>query len=36
MGIMGYGNGCPRLPLTPLSDKGWVVLDPILMDLGIA
>lgn len=36
MGIMGYGNGCPRLPLTPLSDSGRAILDPILKDLGIA
>lgn len=36
MGIMGYGNGCPRLPLTPLSENGKAVLDPILKDLGIA
>ncbi len=36
MGIMGYGDGRPRLPLTPLSDNGKKVLDPILKDLGIA
>lgn len=36
MGIMGYGNGCPRLPLTPLSESGRAVLDPILKELGIA
>lgn len=35
MGTMGYGNGCPRLPLTPLSDNGKAVLDPVLRDLGI-
>lgn len=35
MGTMGYGNGCPRLPLTPLSESGKKVLDPILRDLGI-
>ena len=35
MGTMGYGNGCPRLPLTPLSDSGKAVLDPILRELGI-
>ena len=33
--VMG-GNGCPRLPLTPLSENGKAVLDPILRDLGIA
>lgn len=36
MGRMGYGDGSPRLPLTPLSDNGRAVLDPILDDLGIA
>ncbi len=35
MGTMGYGNGYPRLPLTPLSEAGREVLDPILKDLGI-
>ena len=35
MGTMGYGNGCPRLPLTPLSENGQGILDPILRDLGI-
>lgn len=35
MGTMGYGNGCPRLPLTPLSENGRSILDPILKDLGI-
>ena len=35
MGTMGYGNGFPRLPLTPLSDSGKAVLDPILRELGI-
>lgn len=35
MGTMGYGNGCPRLPLTPLSENGKGILDPILRDLGI-
>ncbi len=35
MGTMGYGNGCPRLPLTPLSENGKAVLDPVLRDLGI-
>ena len=36
MGRMGYGNGSPRLPLTPLSEKGMAVIDPIISDLGIA
>ena len=36
MGIMGYGNGSPRLPLTPLTDKGKAILDPILAELGIS
>ncbi len=36
MGTMGYGNGYPRLPLTPLSETGREVLDPILRGLGIA
>ncbi len=35
MGRMRYGNGSPRLPLTPLSDKGKAVLDPVLDELGI-
>ena len=35
MGTMGYGNGYPRLPLTPLSENGRAILDPILKDLGI-
>lgn len=35
MGTMGYGNGSPRLPLTPLSENGRKILDPILKDLGI-
>lgn len=30
MGRMGFGNGCPRLPLTPLSAEGRGKLDPIL------
>ena len=36
MGLMGYGAGEPRLPLTPLSDDGKRKIDPILRDLGIA
>ncbi len=35
MGRMGYGNGEPRLPLTPLSEKGRSVLDPVLKNLGL-
>lgn len=32
---MGYGNGIPRLPLTPISEKGKRELDPILSAFGI-
>lgn len=35
MGLMGYGSGEPRLPLTPLSAEGRARLDPVLEDLGI-
>ena len=35
MGRMGYGNGIPRLPLTPLSDDGKKRLDPILGTMGL-
>lgn len=35
MSRMGYGTASPRLPLTPLSDKGRAVVDPILAELGI-
>jgi 4-hydroxy-tetrahydrodipicolinate synthase len=35
MGGMGYGNGAPRLPLTPLSEKGKAIVDPVVRDLGI-
>jgi 4-hydroxy-tetrahydrodipicolinate synthase len=35
MGRMGYGNGVPRLPLTPLSEKGRAILDPVLKSLGL-
>ncbi len=35
MGKMGFGNGEPRLPLTPLSEKGKSILDPVLESLGI-
>ncbi|MDR3205735.1 MAG: 4-hydroxy-tetrahydrodipicolinate synthase [Candidatus Methanoplasma sp.] len=35
MGRMGYGNGRPRLPLTPLSDEGKRRLDPVLADMGL-
>jgi 4-hydroxy-tetrahydrodipicolinate synthase len=35
MGRMGFGNGCPRLPLTELSDKGKATLNPVLESLGI-
>lgn len=36
MGLLGYGSGVPRLPLTPLSAQGRAVLDPVLEGLGIA
>lgn len=36
MGNMGFGNGEPRLPLTPLSENGRRKLDPVLEELGIA
>lgn len=32
---LGYGNGCPRLPLTPLSEEGRIRLDSILASMGI-
>jgi 4-hydroxy-tetrahydrodipicolinate synthase len=32
---MGYGNGIPRLPLTPLSETGKAALDPILKGMGL-
>ena len=35
MGRLGFGNGTPRLPLTPLSEKGQAVLVPVLEELGL-
>ncbi|MBO4568508.1 MAG: 4-hydroxy-tetrahydrodipicolinate synthase [Candidatus Methanomethylophilaceae archaeon] len=35
MGRMGFGAGIPRLPLTPLSEKGRAAIDPVLESLGI-
>jgi len=35
MGRMGYGNGAPRLPLTPLSESGKARLDPVLESLDL-
>jgi dihydrodipicolinate synthase len=32
---LGYGNGSPRLPLTPLSDAGKKKLDPVLSKMGL-
>ncbi len=32
---LGYGNGSPRLPLTPLSEEGKRKLDPILEQMGL-
>ncbi len=35
MSRMGYGGETPRRPLTPLTEEGRAVLDPILEGLGI-
>ena len=35
MSKMGYGTDCPRLPLTPLSEKGKAVVDPLLAKYGL-
>ena len=35
MGRLGYGNGVPRLPLTPLSEEGKKKLDPVLERMGL-
>ena len=35
MGRLGYGTGDPRLPLTPLSDAGRAVVDPVLRSLAL-
>ncbi len=35
MGRLGFGNGTPRLPLTPLSEKGQAPLVPVLEELGL-
>lgn len=35
MGKLGYGTGEPRLPLTPLSESGKMVVDPVLYALGL-
>lgn len=32
---LGFGNGRPRLPLTPLSEKGKKALLPVLEELGL-
>ena len=32
---LGFGNGCPRLPLTPLTETGRAKLDPILEQMGL-
>ncbi|MCK9322472.1 MAG: 4-hydroxy-tetrahydrodipicolinate synthase [Candidatus Methanomethylophilaceae archaeon] len=32
---LGYGNGSPRLPLTPISEEGKKKLDPILEQMGL-
>ena len=31
----GYGNGKPRLPLTPLSAENRMILDKDIADLGL-
>ena len=36
MGGMGYGNGEPRLPLTPLSEGCRERIDQVLRGIGIA
>ncbi len=36
MGGMGYGNGEPRLPLTPLSEAGRERIDQVLKGIGLA
>lgn len=36
MGRMGYGNGEPRLPLTPLTTDGRKRVDEVMRGLGIA
>ncbi|MGE4213028.1 MAG: 4-hydroxy-tetrahydrodipicolinate synthase [Candidatus Methanomethylophilaceae archaeon] len=35
MGRLGFGNGTPRLPLTPLSENGQALLVPVLEELGL-
>jgi hypothetical protein len=32
---MGFGLNNPRLPLTPLSDKGMAVVDPLIDAYGL-
>ncbi len=32
---MGFGNGVPRLPLTPMSAKGIAAVDPVIKALGL-
>jgi 4-hydroxy-tetrahydrodipicolinate synthase len=32
---LGYGNGKPRLPLTPLSAENRMILDRDISDLGL-
>ena len=32
---LGFGNGIPRLPLTPLSKRGQDALIPVLEKLGL-
>ncbi|MFA6802651.1 MAG: 4-hydroxy-tetrahydrodipicolinate synthase [Candidatus Methanomethylophilaceae archaeon] len=35
MGRLGFGNGTPRLPLTPLSENGQALLVHVLEELGL-
>jgi 4-hydroxy-tetrahydrodipicolinate synthase len=32
---LGYGNGCPRLPLLPISEEAKKKIDPILEQMGL-
>jgi 4-hydroxy-tetrahydrodipicolinate synthase len=32
---LGYGNGCPRLPLLPISEEAKKKIDPILKQMGL-
>ncbi|UAL07595.1 MAG: 4-hydroxy-tetrahydrodipicolinate synthase [Candidatus Methanogranum gryphiswaldense] len=32
---LGYGNGCPRLPLLPISEEAKKKIDPVLKQMGL-